>query len=71
MLISGVISVFEMPYVMTGGANGSMTFLIKTVEAAFKFSRVGIASAMAIIVTLLVVSITGIGTLYRNRKEGR
>lgn len=71
MLISGVISVFEMPYVMTGGANGSMTFLIKTVEAAFKLSRVGIASAMAIIVTLLVITITGVGTYYKNRREGK
>lgn len=71
MLISGVISVFEIPYIMTGGANGSTTFLIKTVDAAFKFSRVGLASAMAIIVTLLVVAITGIGTYYKNRKEAK
>lgn len=71
MLVSGVISVFEMPYVMTGGANGSMTFLIKTVEAAFKFSRVGIASAMAVIVTLLVIMITGIGTYYKKRRENK
>lgn len=71
MLISGVISVFEIPYIMTGGANGSTTFLIKTVDAAFKFSRVGLASAMAIIVTLLVIVVTGIGTLYKNRKEAK
>lgn len=71
MLVSGVISVFEMPYVMTGGSNGSMTFLIKTVEAAFKFSRVGIASAMAIIVTMIVITVTGVGTWYKNKIEGR
>lgn len=71
MLVSGVISVFEMPYVMTGGANGSMTFLIKTVEAAFKFSRVGIASAMAIIVTVIIITVTGIGALYKKKLEGR
>lgn len=70
MLVSGVISVFEMPYVMTGGANGSMTFLIKTVETAFKYSRVGMASAMAVIVTLLVIVVTGIGALYRKKTGG-
>ena len=71
MLISGVISVFEMPYVMTGGANGSMTFLIKTVDAAFKYSRVGLASSMAVIVTLIIIAITGIGMFYKKKREGK
>lgn len=71
MLISGVISVFEMPYVMTGGANGSMTFLIKTVDTAFKYSRVGMASAMAVIATLMIIIVTGIGMLYKKKREGR
>lgn len=56
--ISGAIGVFEIPYIMTGGANGSMTFVIQTVHTAFKFNKVGLASAMAVIVLILVATIT-------------
>ncbi|GIQ70516.1 ABC transporter permease [Xylanibacillus composti] len=56
--ISGAISVFEIPYIMTGGANGSRTFVIQTVETAFKFSKFGLASAMAVVLLLIVIIVT-------------
>ncbi|MDT8715251.1 sugar ABC transporter permease [Clostridium sp. 19966] len=56
--VSGAISVFEIPFIMTGGANNSMTFVIQTVYTAFKFNRVGLASAMAVIVLLIVAVVT-------------
>ena len=34
---------------MTGGANGSETFVIQTVQTAFKFHKFGLASAMAVV----------------------
>lgn len=52
--VSGAISVYEIPYIMTGGANGSSTFVIETVNTAFKFNKVGLASAMAIVVLIIV-----------------
>ena len=58
--ISGALSVFEIPYIMTSGANGSSTFVIQTVELAFKSQKVGLASAMAIVLLLIVVGVTWI-----------
>ncbi len=58
LAISGALSVFEIPFIMTGGANGSMTFVIQTVNTAFTFSRVGLASAMAVVLLVIVLVIT-------------
>ena len=64
LAISGAISVFEIPYIMTGGSNGSNTFVIQTVNTAFKFQQVGLGSAMAVIVLILVVVVTVIEKLF-------
>ena len=63
LTISGAISVFEIPYIMTAGANGSSTFVIETINTAFKYSDVGLASAMAMVVLVIV----GIATIIQNR----
>ncbi|NDL60926.1 carbohydrate ABC transporter permease [Phytoactinopolyspora mesophila] len=60
LAISGALSVFEIPYIMTGGANGSETFVIQTVNTAFVFSKVGLASAMAVVLLLIVLIVTWI-----------
>lgn len=58
LAIAGALSVFEMPYIMTGGANGSATFVIETINTAFKFANVGLASAMAVVLLLIVLAVT-------------
>lgn len=58
LAISGAIGVFEIPYVMTGGSNGSSTFVIQTVDVAFKYSKVGLASAMAVVLLGIVILVT-------------
>lgn len=45
---------------MTGGANGTETFVIKTVDTAFKFNKVGQASAMAVVLLAIVLVVTWI-----------
>lgn len=60
LAISGSLSVFEIPFVMTGGANGTETFVIKTVDTAFKFNKVGQASAMAVVLLAIVLVVTWI-----------
>lgn len=55
LAIKGAISVFEIPYIMTDGSNGTMTFVIQTVNMAFKHKKVGLASAMAVILLVIVV----------------
>lgn len=58
LAISGAIGVFEIPYVMTGGSNGSSTFVIQTLDVAFKYSKVGLASAMAVVLLGIVILVT-------------
>jgi raffinose/stachyose/melibiose transport system permease protein len=58
LALSGSLSVFEIPYIMTGGANGSETFVIQTVNMAFKFHKVGLASAMAFALLLIILLVT-------------
>jgi len=60
LAISGSLSVFEIPFIMTGGANGSETFVIKTVDMAFHFHKFGLANAMAVTLLLIVLIVTWI-----------
>lgn len=56
--ISGAIAVFEIPFIMTKGANGTATFVIQTLDTAFKFNKVGLAAAMGVILLVFVLIIT-------------
>ncbi|WP_433533222.1 carbohydrate ABC transporter permease [Micromonospora sp. CA-263727] len=58
LAISGSLSVFEIPFIMTGGANDTRTFVIRAYETAFQFRQIGLASAMAVVLLLLVLLIT-------------
>ena len=60
LAISGSLAVFEIPYIMTGGANGSRTFVIQTVQQAFEFNKVGFASAAAIVLLVIILVVTWI-----------
>lgn len=62
--ISGAISVFEIPYIMTGGSNGSSTFVIETIKTAFTYNKVGKASAMAVIVMFIVAAVALIQNIF-------
>lgn len=69
LAVRGALSVFEIPYVMTGGMNGSTTFVIQTVNEAFKLNKVGLASAMAIVLLMLIIIVTIIQNLLLNEKD--
>lgn len=60
LAISGSLSAFEIPYIMTGGANGSQTFVIQTVNMAFKNYKFGLASAMAVVLLIIILFVTWI-----------
>ena len=66
--LTGALSAFEIPYIMTGGGNGSMTFIIQTVNYAFQNHRVGLASALAMILLALCIIITCIQKLVFRQK---
>ncbi|MFP4977292.1 carbohydrate ABC transporter permease [Paenibacillus sp. CN-4] len=69
LAISGAIGVFDVPYIMTGGSNGSGTFVIQTVDVAFKYSKLGLASAMAVVLLVIVILVTLLQRLLI--KEGK
>ncbi len=58
LAIAGSLSVFEIPFIMTGGANGTSTFVIQTLQTAFNFRQVGLASAMAVVLLAIVLLVT-------------
>jgi raffinose/stachyose/melibiose transport system permease protein len=60
LAVSGSLSVFEIPYIMLAGANGSETFVIQTIDLAFKFRKFGLASAMAVVLLVIVLMVTWI-----------
>lgn len=60
LAIKGAVSVFEIPYIITEGKNGTSTFVIKTIETAFKYQKVGLAAAMAIVLLAIILIVTGI-----------
>ena len=60
LAIAGSLAVFEIPFIMTGGANGTKTFVIQTIDLAFKFNKVGLASAAAIVLLVIILIVTWI-----------
>ena len=71
LAVKGALSVFEVPYIMTNGMNGSATFVIQTVNMAFKLNKVGLASAMAVILLLIIVIVTWVQNVLLSEKEER
>ncbi|MFJ9928058.1 carbohydrate ABC transporter permease [Streptomyces misionensis] len=60
LAISGSLSVFEIPYIMTAGATGTSTFVIQTVKFAFQFNKTGLASACAVVLLAIILLVTWI-----------
>jgi raffinose/stachyose/melibiose transport system permease protein len=69
--ISGSLSVFDIPYIMTGGSNGTNTFVIQTINTAFKYHKLGLASAMAIILLIIVIVVTVLQRWLTREREGK
>ena len=69
LAVRGALSVFEIPYVMTNGMNGSTTFVIQTINTAFRLNKVGLASAMAVVLLVLIVIVTVVQNTLLNEKE--
>jgi len=67
LTLTGALEAFDIPYVMMLGANGTTTFVIQTVDMAFKFQNYGLASAMAVVLLLIVLVVIGLQRklLYR------
>lgn len=58
--ITGSLSVFEPPYVITGGSFGTGTYFVIMNKLAHESQKVGLASAMAIVLLVLIMIATAI-----------
>lgn len=58
--ISGCLQVFDIPFIMTGGGPGyaSSTFATYSIDQAFKFNSFGLASAMAVVLMVIIILLT-------------
>jgi multiple sugar transport system permease protein len=58
--VIGALQVFAAPYVMTQGgpANATLTVVMQLYREAFQFQRMGLASAMAYVLFVLIVGLT-------------
>jgi multiple sugar transport system permease protein len=63
LAVSGSLSVFEIPFIMTGGSNNSETFVIQTIKLAFNFNKTGLASAAAVVLLAIVLLVTWVQRL--------
>ncbi|MBD5515494.1 MAG: sugar ABC transporter permease [Lachnospiraceae bacterium] len=62
--ITGSLSAFEPPYVITDGANGTGTYFIVMHEIAHTQQKVGLASAMAVVLLLIIFAATILQKLF-------
>jgi len=58
LAISGSISAFEPPYVITGGTFGTATYFFTMHTMAHEKQKVGLASAMAVVLMLIIILVT-------------
>ncbi len=64
LCVSGCLSAFEPPYVITNGAFGTATYFVKMNSVAHETQKVGLASAMAIVLLLLIIICTLLQQLF-------
>lgn len=62
--ISGSLSAFEPPYVITDGANGTGTYFVVMHEIAHTQQKVGLASAMAVVLLIIIFIVTILQKLF-------
>lgn len=66
LAVTGSISAFEPCYVITGGTMGTSTFFFIMHNLAHKTSKVGLASAMAIVLLVIIIIMTIIQKVVMN-----
>lgn len=62
--ITGSLSAFEPPYVITSGANGTATYFVLMNRIAHTNQKVGLASAMAIVLLMIIFAATILQKLF-------
>lgn len=69
--VKGAISVFEIPYIVTGGSFGTTTFVIKTMDTAFKKDKIGLASAMGVVLLIICCVVTAVQKAFFSEADDK
>lgn len=69
LLIIGVISVFDIPFILTNGSNGTTTIVVQTMKLAFEQKKYGLASSLSVLITLLIVLLSGLLQILKKKRE--
>lgn len=69
LAVKNAISIFEIPFIITGGENGSSTFVVQTIKTAFDSRKAGMASAMGIVLLVIILVISIIQNKYGVSEE--
>ncbi|WP_159888607.1 carbohydrate ABC transporter permease [Paenibacillus puerhi] len=70
--VRGALQVFDIPFLMTQGGPGmaSTTFTVYTIQTAFKYNNYGLASALAVILMVLIIVFSYLQSqLFKGRTE--
>jgi len=67
--VSGALSAFEMPYVVTGGTFGTSTYFVVMNKLAHTDMKVGLASAMAVVLLAIILVVTVVQKLVEKLLE--
>lgn len=62
--VTGGISAFEQPYVISKGANGTATYFVLMDSVAHELQSVGYASAMAVLLMMIIIFFAGAQKLF-------
>ncbi len=71
LILIGALEAFDLPFILTKGGplGASETFVTKTIDTAFQFSNFGLASAMGVILMVIVIILITIQKKVLFREE--
>lgn len=69
LAISGSLSVFEIPYVITDGGFGTSTYFVLMDKLAHANQKVGLASAMAVVLLVLILLVSAVQKWAEKRMD--
>ena len=59
MSVKGAVSVYEIPFIITGGNYGTMTFVIAANNTAFgQLDAIGLACALSVVLLIITLIVT-------------
>ncbi|MCK9302682.1 MAG: sugar ABC transporter permease [Bacteroidales bacterium] len=67
LMVKGSLSAFEGPYVLTYGMNGTATTVVLMHQLAHEAGKVGLASAMAVILLIIILAVTALQNLIYSK----